>query len=170
MIRNLLAKPSIRAWHANPVIATGPATDLPEPFYSAGGVPIQPPHRPKKVIYSEPREAKEVYLHAYEVAEEVIFEFEGWRIENWPNSPPGDCDWVSHYCPVKKWRQRIDQWSLMADGCCPGCCELVPNEVMGVWKLKHFNTAPTEDEARQIQDPSEKIYTRSNQPEEKSTW
>jgi hypothetical protein len=41
----------------------------------------------------------------------------------------------------------------MADGVCGGCCQTIPEEILGVWKLKNFDQLVSMDQARDMQTP-----------------
>ncbi len=124
-------------------------------FFSEGGVPLQPPEYAKSLIML-PTDKEEdfdpfLWQDPTEVEREILFEYEGWRIENYPNTPTHECDWITHACAVTKWRQHIDQWMIMADGVCDQCCEEIPDEVMAIWKLKNMDHMPSEEVAKAVQ-------------------
>jgi hypothetical protein len=119
-------------------------------LFSAGGHPVQPPLCPETLIYNENEPEQPEYVTANDTYI-VIFKFEGWQIEKYEEADSDEVDWISHPCPSYGWRYRIDQWGLISDGICPACCEEVPEQVMGVWKLKNFDKLPGIDEARVIQ-------------------
>jgi hypothetical protein len=127
-------------------------SNSPSTLVTSGGTPIQPPNYPVPMIHSE-TDADFEYADCQEADQEILFEYEGWVIEHYKNSPPGDCDWISHYCPTYGWRYRTDQWTLLADEICAGCCQTVPEEILGVWKLKNFDHMVGTEEAKEIQTP-----------------
>ena len=121
------------------------------PFYTASGLPMEP-----ITLTSSPLIFKTKFTDHPTFKWTTIFEYEGWFIESVSASfPPGPAgyslppgpDTVSHYCPVLKWKKQISPYHLIADGVCPVCCVAVPDEVMGVWKLKNFNNLPSLSEA-----------------------
>jgi hypothetical protein len=120
---------------------------------SPGGHPIQPPKIYPKIIYSGPSDpAFNCNNDQFDdkCDKDILFELDGWSIEHFKGAPPNECDWISHYCPSYGWRYRIDQWCLMADGVCPSCCQEVPGEVMGVWKLNNFDKLPDIEQAKAV--------------------
>jgi hypothetical protein len=151
MIRELMATHSekLMPWmvHATttPILSSS--------FLTAGGNPIQPPHYPVPMIHAKEVVPEYDYLECKESDQEILFEYKGWVIEHYVGSPKTDCDWISHYCPTYGWRYRTDQWTLMADGVCAGCCQTIPEEIMGVWKLKNFDQLVGMETARDMQTP-----------------
>ena len=123
------------------------------PFYTASGLPMEPATLP-----SNPLIFKTKFEDFPNVTWTTIFEYEGWFIETakggFIETAKGgfipEPDTVSHYCPVLKWKKQISQYSLIADGVCPSCCEVVPEEVIGVWKLKNFNNIPSLSESKSV--------------------
>ena len=121
---------------------------------TAGGHPVQPPHAPVPLIHSEDNGCDDdIWATKMDEDIEILFTYEGWSIERWKEAPKSDADWISHYCPSYGWRFRTDQWTLMADGICEECCQTVPEEILGVWKLKNFDNLVSTDVARRDQTP-----------------
>jgi hypothetical protein len=135
-------------------------------LFTAGGHPVQPPPPPHTLIYNDKDPDYNPHFEDLkEVTCEILFELDGWQIEHYEGTPtPSEVDWISHDCPVEKWRYRIDQWQLMGDGVCPACCTPVPDEVMGLWKLKNFDKLPAMEEARHMSHV--RIYPDSHTPED----
>jgi hypothetical protein len=132
-----------------PSMTNGPLSATPGvQFFTAGGVPMQPPAYYTDLIVpaNAPIQTEDDWLDIEEAPYEIHFELDGWQIESYTNSPSNDLDWVSHYCSVAKWRYRIDQWSVMGSGVCSCCCEPIPEEVIGVWKLKNFDHLPSPED------------------------
>ncbi len=121
-------------------------------LYSPGGVPLQPTEYFGSLIV--PANAPPVDEYGDEITPEIetdtLFEFEGWRIEAYKEAPRDEVDWITHYCSVEGWRVHIDQWTVAADGVCPFCCNAIPEEVLGVWKLKNFDKMPNQEDARSL--------------------
>jgi hypothetical protein len=144
----------------------------PSHLLTAGGLLIDPGDKVTELIIPWGIEGIDPYNEAKEVDVDIIFKLDDWQIEGYISNPLGpmdpEVDWISHYCKVYGWRYRIGQWELMADGCCPQCCEMVPEEIMGVWKLKNFNNKEGEAAAREL--TSVTVYAKSNEPEETSEW
>jgi hypothetical protein len=120
-------------------------------FYTAAGNPMQPPqHKPPGIITVSTATPEDPYNDEKEVPYEVLFEYEGWRIERYEDAPRTEVDWISHPCPSYGWRYNTDMWCLMADGVCGECMEPVPDEIMGVWKLRNFDHLPAEDVCKSV--------------------
>ena len=110
-------------------------------LFTAGGIPIVTDNGiyPPNLILPRDSSVKK-YNEAQEADVSIVFELDGWRIENYTNHTDCDeLDWISHYCEDFKWRFRIDPWQLVGEGVCSKCFEEIPEEVLGVWKLKHFD-------------------------------
>jgi hypothetical protein len=138
-------------------------------LFTAGGLPMQPPACTPGLIPVSTATPEDPYNEPHEPREEpceILFTFGSWQIECYKNTPNdfNECDWVSHYCPVYGWRYRIDQFELVQDGVCPECCEEVPEEVMGVWKLKNFDSLPNEGTCAVVN--HSKVYATPTEKEE----
>lgn len=122
-------------------------------FFSAGGVPMQPPkYKTQMILPATASMEAPMYgdLDENEPPTVLIFELDGWSIERYKGTPKGEVDWISHYCPVYGWRYNTDMWCIMADGVCNQCCEEIPEEVIAVWKLKNFDYLPSEEVAKSV--------------------
>ncbi len=160
--RTVLTELMAQATVAWPILSTPP-----EPtFFTAGGLPMEPPAGTPGLIIPRKARAEAPYNEPYEIKSKILFTFGDWQIECYAEVQPNfnECDWVSHYCEVYGWRYRIDQWRLIGDGVCRMCCEEVPEEVMAVWKLKNFDSLPNQIDARNIY--QSKVYAASKDPEE----
>ncbi len=157
MIRELMTKPS-KVRTPGQVTALGKVSEN-VALFTASGIPIQPPCPPHALIYGDDPRCCSSFEDMEEVPCEILFELDGWQIERYEGTPVSEVDWISHDCPVEKWRYRIDQWQLMNDGVCPACCEAVPDDVMGIWKLKNFDKLP--ELADTILAPAVFIYQNS---------
>ena len=171
MIRDLMASHSKKLYPwAIQAATSAMVSPAQAPILTPGGYPSQPINNPVPLIYNDQdSDYNPHYEDMQETPCEITFELDGWQIEKYVNSPPSENDWISHYCPVYGWRYRIDQWQLMSDGVCPECCTEVPEEVMGVWKLKNFDTLPDVEESRRMSG-SGGIYASSAHKEDPPWW
>ena len=163
VLTELLVQPKELEW---PILTYG-VTGTPEPkFFTAGGLPMEPPACAPGLIIPREATAEMPYNEPYEMESKILFTFGDWQIECYDDAQPNfnECDWVSHYCEVYGWRYRVDPWRIIGDEICPMCCEKVPEEVMAVWKLKNFDNLPNKSEARDVK--QSKVYATSREPEE----
>jgi hypothetical protein len=170
-IKDLMARPKEVGlpWTLPPLKQSSPMPGV--CFFTAGGIPMQPPQCVAGLII--PREATEEmpYNDAHEIDVKILFTLDSWQIECYDevDNNFNECDWISHYCPTYGWRYRIDQWQIMSDECCPECCIGIPDEVLGVWKLKNMDKLPSPDDARMINHAL--VHGSSNPREiEEDTW
>ncbi len=121
-------------------------------FFTAGGVPMQPPPYKTKMILPASADMEPPTYGEFEDEHptEIIFELDGWSIERYKGASKQEVDWISHYCPTYGWRYNTDMWCIIADGCCNKCCEIIPEDLIGVWKLKNFDNLPDEDTAKAV--------------------